>query len=380
MKKLFNKLVLFMVTAILLTTCFFGCGDTPSTPPNTGETNIVEIKNVIVIIGDGMGYEQIEAGELYEGKNYAFKSWNKASVNTDSYGGALTDSAAGGTAIATGFVTYNGYVGKNPNGDDLETVLDVAKKRNKSTAVITTDKLYGATPASFSAHSLSRNNKNEIIESQIKTSNVDILCGTESGTCSGYSSLIAEYGYEYCDDFSKIDQNLSKDKHYWLFDLDGTDATVELYEVVEKALTVLERDEDGFAMMIEQAYIDKYCHDKDISGTVQSVKSLNDTVELVMRWVGNRKDTAVLITADHETGGLTVYDQETSGSSTFKTLNNGTVHYRYFKTDHTKTQVGLFVYGATPQFSSYITYQSNLVIKNIETSQIIKKLVLSQAV
>ena len=181
MGKLFNKMTVLATSLTLLTACFGAC----EAEKKSTESQKTEIKNVVIIIGDGMGFEHIESGEMYESAKYMFPNWTQTAVNTDSTDGnnlVLTDSAAGGTAIATGVLTKNGYVGKNPNGEDLETVLDLAKSLNKSTAVITTDKLYGATPASFSAHSLSRDYTTEIVESQIRTSNVDILCGTYSNT------------------------------------------------------------------------------------------------------------------------------------------------------------------------------------------------------
>jgi len=116
---------------ILVLSCFFGCTKNNNNPIEPQKT---EIKNVIIVIGDGMGLAQIEAGEIYENKNYFFKSWHNVMVNTDSINGnsyTLTDSAAGGTAIATGTLTKNGYVGKTPQGNDLETVLDIAKSLNK---------------------------------------------------------------------------------------------------------------------------------------------------------------------------------------------------------------------------------------------------------
>jgi alkaline phosphatase len=191
-------------------------------------------------------------------------------------------------------------------------------------------------------------------------------------------SLIKENGYTYCSDFSLIDLMLNS-KHYWQFDLEGANATIELYEVVEKALIVLEKDQDGFVMMVEQAYIDKYSHNNEIEGTVESVKSLNQTVELIMQWIGMRTDTAVLITADHETGGLMLCDNQEEIDDSWKLLpNNSSQYYKYTTGDHTRTPVGLFTYGITPRFEEFTTYKSSSLIKNIETNQIIKKAILNQ--
>ena len=165
MKGFLTKLLSLGLTFVLLFACLVGCGK--DSGEDSGDNgfggNIVGaegIKNVIIIIGDGMGLNHVKAGELYEGKDYAFTSWHQTTVNTDSFDGegryTLTDSAAGGTAIATGVVTWNGFVGVDPYGDDLPTVMDRAKELGKATAVISTDAVYGATPASFSGHSWSR--------------------------------------------------------------------------------------------------------------------------------------------------------------------------------------------------------------------------------
>ena len=117
----------------------------PTPDPNNGDNNDPkEIKNIILIIGDGMGLEHISAGQLYVGKKFAFTDWQFTNVNTDSVdtsgkGSVLTDSAASGTALATGHLTVNNYIGKNHLGTNVTTILDAALALNKSTGVVTTD-------------------------------------------------------------------------------------------------------------------------------------------------------------------------------------------------------------------------------------------------
>ena len=131
------------------------------------DADMSTVKNVILIIGDGMGVEHISAAQMCTGEAFCFRDWQYASVNTDSVnedgqGSVLTDSAAAATAMATGSLTVNGYVGKDSRGVDLSTVLDEARRLGKATGIVTTDALYGATPAAFSAHSFTRAFRNEV--------------------------------------------------------------------------------------------------------------------------------------------------------------------------------------------------------------------------
>ncbi len=380
--------------------------DTPNTPPSSGtdidpdtstipdsdtntdtETDDNEgqdptpiptgIKNIILIIGDGMGLQQIQAGQMVEGKNYSFTNWQNTVANTDSLNtagkvGATTDSAAGGTALATGTLTVNGYVGKDHTGKDLPTVMDTAKSLGKATGIVTTDTLLGATPASFSAHSISRQNTEEIIASQL-ASGVDLLCGTSDPACTSKKSAIEAAGYTYCASYSKIGQTLTANKVYWQFSLASSSAYApKLADVSVHALNFLNRDEDGFVLMIEQAHIDKYAHNKDFANMAKSVKSLNDTVDAILNWLGDRDDTAIFITADHETGGLSVSrDNVYSHSYRVSTANDPyVVYYDFLSGSHTNQMVGVFVFGVTVDFSACEYYHSDSKIKNTDVHHI----------
>ena len=372
MKSKIIKFVSLILALVASAFVFASC--TPATPP---ASELGEIKNIVLIIGDGMGIEHITAGQLYEGKEYEFTNWKQTMSNTDSVDSAgkyfkTTDSAAGGTALATGSLTTNGYVGKNWRGNDVYTILDVAKSVGKKTGVLTTDYLYGATPASFSAHSDSRDNTAVIVDSQL-TSGVDLLCGSTASACTEKREQIESNGYTYCDDYSQIEASKNGDKAYWQFGLYGASAAVELCDVTEHALDYLDNDK-GFVMMIEQANIDKYSHSNDTEGMVKCVKSLNDTVEAVKAWIGDRKDTAIIITADHETGALNVASTGQTYSY-IETLNGQFMYYYWGSGDHTNDKVGVYVYGINPDFSQYSYYKSNHLIKNINVFDIMNALV-----
>ena len=388
MKRSFFRMTSFLLILVLVLS-LYSCDEINNGDANNGEVTTTaatttattpkpdagnqvakkeEIKNIVIIIGDGMGIEHITAGEMFCDDDFAFTNWQYTSVNTDSVkntgkGPVLTDSAAAGTALATGTLTVNGYIGKDHTGDDVETILDFAKSLDKATGVVTTDTIFGATPSAFSGHSISRSDSNTIILSQLE-SDVDLLCGHIDSKCTSRVDEIEDAGYEYCDDFDNVDETLEAKKAYWQFSLGGVDADVELCDATVKALEFLDQDKDGFVLMIEQAHIDKYSHNGQFSEMAQSMSSLNDTVDAVLDWLGDRTDTAVLVTADHETGGLTVSSENRYSKLCTDGENN--IYYNWSTGDHTNSKVGLFVYGIKVDFSEFDYYGSQHLIKNID--------------
>ena len=344
---------------------------TPSLPQGGNEES--GIRNVILIIGDGMGLEHISAAQMSDGARFRFPEWqyfsvDSDSVNADGSGAILTDSAASGTALATGHLTVNGYVGKNVAGADVPTVMDEAKRLGKATGIVTTDSLYGATPAAFSAHVLSRTDYEAIVASQL-SSGVDLLCGDADALCIGQADAIEAAGYRYCDSLAKANESATNaSRAYWQLSLGGTQAAVKLSEATAIALDFLSRDEDGFCLMVEQAHIDKYSHSNSFSDVVECVSDLNDTVNAVLAWLGGRTDTAIIVTADHETGGLSVSRQDRF-ASVYEGAN-GAVYYEFSSQDHTNANVGAFVLGVTVKPEEY-SYGSAVLIKNADVYHIL---------
>ena len=339
-----------------------------------------EIKNVILIIGDGMGPEHIEAGQIFEGETYDFTKWNGSFCNTDSLHsngtvGKLTDSAASATALATGTLTTNSYVGKDSNGEDLFTILDYAKSTEKSVGIVTSDYLYGATPSGFSAHSTDRNDSDTITRTQA-TSGVDFLCGLKSSSfyTDEYVELIESNNYYYSNSLSDKNAIMEAQKAFLPVNIEnGKSDSAALKDVASLAIEYLERDEDGFVLMIEQAYIDKYSHNNEIANMLERVASLNDTVETVMEWIGDRTDTAVIVTADHETGGLSV--SKNNEYDKFVKKGNNTVYYQWTSDAHTQTMVNIFTYGFNVDFAKESQYNTADKIKNTDVFEMMLELV-----
>lgn len=267
---------------------------------------VKEAKNYIVLIGDGMGVVQTllyDVMELNDGGNktysdnegifYGYLLPNQGLARTNSLTG-VTDSAAGGTALATGFKTKNAYVGKDKDLNDVQSLTELAGSMGKSTAVMSTEKATGATPSAFSAHADDRKNTSAIEESQ-------------KALKSKYGTII-ECGYDH-------------------YDAAGVE---QIQKKVSTTLGLLSQNKNGFFMMYEEAYIDKHCEDQDINSTFDALVRFNQVIGIVMEFAFYNPETFVLITADHETGGLTYSNGKTSYTS------GGT---------HTGRDVPVFAYG-----------------------------------
>ena len=192
---------------------------------------------------------------------------------------------------------------------------------------------------------------------------MDLLCGANDSYVASQKKAIENAGYFYCDNFANIEESYGENRVYWMFDLAGRSATYHLNDVTPYALEYLDEDPDGFVLMMEQAHVDKYSHNNDFDGVVKSMDDLNETVDIILEWLGDRTDTAIIITADHETGGLSVSDESKLANS--YAGNAGTVYYHFSSTGHTTDKVGVFVYGFTADFSQFDYYESQHLIKNI---------------
>ena len=247
--------------------------------PITEETN-----NVIFLIGDGMGYNHTDLFNLLRTENstqysdmedifYGKYLPYQGQVHTNSLSG-VTDSAAAATALATGYKTENGFIGKDPEGKDLLSLTELANSKGMATAVMSTERSTGATPAGFSAHCYDRDEKLAIADSQdaIRSAGTKLVCGLES--------------------VGNVEPKITE------------------------TLAFLDQSENGFFVMYEEAHIDKNSHNNDLHAVFDCMIRYNYAIGLFMEYAFYHPDTLVLITADHETGGLTTDGKFTSEEHT----------------------------------------------------------------
>jgi len=379
MMKILKKISL-LVAIVILFSCSVNCSQKKEVESLTKDLgNVKNIKNVILLIGDGMGPNQIRAGELFKGEKLYMQGFpHKITVDTTSLTG-VTDSAAAATALATGTLTVNGFVGKDLSGKDLETIVDIAKNKGKSTGVITTEELYGATPMSFSGHASSRSDTNTLIESAAKTSGVDLFASftidnslQEVFTSNGYAKI------ENVDNISLA----TAEKVFGSYTICASAESMSAHpgdvafdRVLTESLDYLSKDEDGFFIMAEGAHIDHGGHNNDIYYMLRELLAFDDAVKAAVEWASNRNDTVVLVTADHETGGLLLRGEVTSDNMFEKDEYGQYEHIFWSTTGHTSMYVDFYLNGVDIDFTPYL-YESSDCIKNTSVFEIIKSLII----
>lgn len=347
-------------------------------------TNVTKAKNVILLIGDGMGPEQIKAGEIYKGEALTMQGFPyKTTVQTRSALDEITDSAASATALATGKRTINGMVGKDPNYLNLETIVDIASGMGKRTGVISTEELYGATPMGFSSHAYNRNDTACLLQTAATTGNVNLFASYVMD--EAYQNVFTAAGYEKIADVDGISDSTS-DKVFGSYVIRADAPTmsananrVAFDRVITEALEYLSQDEDGFFLMAEGAHIDHGGHNNDMTYMLSELLAFDDGVKAALEWAKDRDDTVVIVTADHETGGLELKDSAYTALNFLETTSydNGMtyvpVHYAWTTTSHSATDVNFYINGADIAFNTY-SFGSNSRIKNVDVFKIMKKL------
>lgn len=307
-------------------------------------------KNVIVIIGDGMGPNDIElAREQVEGVyDYGLTLdmiENHGLATTHSADSAVTDSAASATALSTGVKTNNGVIGKDPAGNDLQTMAELARAMGKKVGIITDENLSGATPTAFTVHNAARDNYNELINSMVQFTPDVMMCKDYTGVMGPLtddSRAIFDNTYLVAEEFEDFIEVLDTDpgcEKPFLGILDGY-ATVPTYNLARCAQVAFKRlqNDNGFFLMIESAGTDKYGHNNNIKGKLNSVVTLDRTVAAALLFMQDNPDTLLIVTSDHETGGVQI---PAEGESLSKAIT---------VTEHTDTPVRVFAVGKDSEY------------------------------
>ena len=348
-----------------------GCGNVLGNIFKKDDTS--KIKNVILMIGDGMGPNQVRAGEIYnEGKLAMQKFPQSVKVETCSASDIVTDSAAAATALATGVRTDNGRVGVNSDLEDLETIVDIAAKKGKRTGVITTEELYGATPMGFSSHSAARGASSALIKGAVSAtvpSNVNLYLSYSHSS----EYLMEDSDYQRIAEPADISE-ATGDKIFGTYKILAEVESMSLHPdftsldgLVLEALEYLSKDEDGFFLMTEGAHIDHGGHNNDFNYMLSELMAFDMAVEAVVEWAKDRDDTVVIVT-DHETGGLGLSEDVTK-----ENIFDSGKHF-WTTTGHTSTDVWCFIDGIDVDFSKY-TFKSKDRIANTDVFKIMKWLV-----
>ncbi|MEG1160303.1 MAG: alkaline phosphatase, partial [Acidaminococcaceae bacterium] len=240
--------------------------------------------------------------------------------DVDGVQGAITDSAPGSTAFATGYKTQDKYVGVGPDGKPHATVLELAKSLGKSTGLAVTVNVQDATPADFSAHVTTRRDF-EGIAAQMLETGVDVVLGAGSAYLQNRKDgrdLVAELkasGYDYLTTGNELADYEGK-KVYGLFapytmefDIDRLRFAPEqpsLSEMTDKSIEILSQNKEGFFLMVEGSKVDLASHSNDPAAAVTEYRAFDEAVKSAMNFAQGRDDTMVLIVEDHATGGISI--------------------------------------------------------------------------
>ena len=308
-----SKIVAFFMSIIMAIGAFFGINE-PAQEDKTEYFN-VDIKNIIYLIGDGMGFNHLEKTKLERQTTLVMDSFEFAgSSMTRSANSEVTDSAAGGTALSSGVRTDNGAIGVYPSDKDAEysypkNITELCMEKGMLTGVVTTDETTGATPSAFSAHSSSRNNAEELTVDQF-ASGINLIWGKANGIAT--ESVAEANGYEYIATYDEM-MALSEGSYSYgqftssLWTLKQSHKkTPNLEQMAMKAIDILDDTDEGFFLMIEGAHIDKHSHNNISDKMTESLKEFDNTIEAVLEYAKADGETLVIVTADHETGGISI--------------------------------------------------------------------------
>lgn len=303
-------------------------------------------QSIILIIGDGLGVSQLTAAITVSGTQLHTADMPVVGLSkTSSADRYLTDSGAGGTAIATGVKTRNGMIGMHPDSTVVETIVEIAKRNGLATGVISTSTITHATPASFVAHNISRNNYEEIA-TDFTAGKIDLFMGgglnnfTLRKDSADLTVKLKEMGYSVVTNPDEL-VNITSGKLAGLFypghmPKASEGRSISLSLMTRKALEILSKNEKGFFLMIESSMIDWAGHDGDTEYNVSETLDMDEAVGEALDFASKNGNTLVIVTSDHETGGMAL----TGGN-----LHERKVSATFATTGHTATMVPVFSSG-----------------------------------
>ena len=315
-----------------------------------------QVRNIIYMIGDGMGLTHLTMLEL-EGR-YAPTSFDRAQnialISTYSANNRVTDSAAAGTALATGYKTDNKMLGLLPDGSRPASLLTKARDKGMATGIVVTCALTHATPAAFYAHVDNRNNEPAIAADMVECG-FDVLIGgsrdlmrRHAGDKRSFAERLAAKGYTLADTLSAAD-NIHSGRLVATCGGNHMPSMLEgrgdfLPAAVGKALEILSANAEaagsGFALMVEGSQIDFESHTNNTAGILAEMRDFDKAIGVAMDFADSHPGTLVVVCADHETSGMAI----PSNNKDFTESESG-VKYVYGTGSHTAAYVPVYLYG-----------------------------------
>ena len=318
--------------------------------------------NVIYFIGDGTALPQVYAGMLATRQELVFPKFPYIGVvDTHSASNDITDSAAGGTALASDHKTNNAMIGVNPDTIPVKTLLEVFAEQGKETGIVVTSYVTHATPASFYAKVPHRKQYEDIAVQMAENPYLNLIIGggmkhfnQRKDSVNLIERMENELGWKVYDKLDNIDVTCKK---YAVLADDGHMPPAAkrgdfLLRAVKTALNTLDDAENGFFLMVEGSQIDFACHANDSAWMVDEVADFSQTIQIALDYAEEHGNTLVVVTADHETGGLTLPDKKGKYTN---------VSFCYSTGSHTCLPVMVYAYG--PGAEQFTGWMQNTAIK-----------------
>lgn len=322
-------------------------------------------KNIIIMIGDGMGLNYVSASVLTDSSSPFFKFKSIGLSITRSLDNLITDSGAGGTAISTGYKVPNKAIAKATAENDYHSIFTVAKSLGKSTGLAVTSTITHATPAAFYANVMNRSEE-KVIANQLVKTEVDVAIGggtkfftplTKGGVRDDEKDLLAELsakGYTTISDFNAL-KDVDSDKIIALLEFDelkpAAERSYSLKELVASAINNLSKNENGFVLMVEGSQIDWAGHDHKSDYLLSELNDFAEAVDYAYQFVKNDGNSLLVVTADHETGGMAITGGKRSGED---------LKLSFTTKGHSAEMVGVFAFGQGEDTFKGV-YENNMI-------------------
>lgn len=345
-----KALFLFTILALLV-----GCTNQCANKTECSKPR--KVKNVIFMIGDGMGLNQLYAGMTANGGNLNIERCTHIGLaKTYSANSYITDSAAGGTALATGNKTNNGMIGMNADSVAVKSILTMAEESGMATGLVATVRITHATPAAFYAHQISRNMYEEIAADML-TSGVDFFVGGGRNNFEvrkdslNYSDSLRNANYNIVYSINSVEAPVLLPFGALCANSDMPKASERgnfLPDAVDLAIKSLDARREGFFLMVEGSQIDYQSHGNNTEGVVDEVLDFDRAIRIALDFAERDGETLVVITADHETGGMTIMNGSYNDSTITAQFNTG---------GHTGTMVPIYSFG--PQANQFTDIMEN---------------------
>jgi len=304
-----------------------------------------KVKNVVLMIGDGMSLMHVySAWTANRGKLYLDNAQAIGLSKTYCLDELITDSGAGGTAIATGQKTKYHYVGVDADGNELPSLITLSKAKGMSAGIAVTCRLWDATPADFCCHNIDRDDEYDLVADYVE-------CGADYVVGGGaqkfenrpdgrniFKELEAK-GYQVARSWEEA-KTIPSGKIFAVTEPKDTPVPAErgdrLAQSALKGMDIMSKNKKGFFLMIEGSQLDDYGHFNDLDMLMQETHDFDRTVGKVFEWAAKDGETLVIVTADHETGGLTLVDGD---------LEKGEIQCKFSTGSHSGVMVPVYAFG-----------------------------------